>query len=177
MPKRKVTDEARDQVARGLSVRGASERAVNQLWNLWHAEDEQIARGSFQRIVDKELQPGKEATINVAFPTYEGGQVVLPIVDLKPTLQRMAHESPAFTKALARALLGTGVLTPIFFAMSARQETYCLWKNCARQTYGTCPGCSAGITSKALRCGLLSASCNQHVCKAAPQSWEVAQQS
>jgi hypothetical protein len=96
MPKRKVTDEARDQVARGLSVRGASERAVNQLWNLWHAEDEQIARGSFQRIVDKELQPWKEATINVAFPTYEGGQVVLPIVDLKPTLQRMAHESPAF---------------------------------------------------------------------------------
>lgn len=58
---------------------------------------------------------GKEATINVAFPTYDGGQEVLPIVDLKPTLQRMAHESPAFTKALARALLGTGVLKPIFY--------------------------------------------------------------
>eukprot|EP00435_Cladocopium_sp_Y103_P063880 s659_g25.t1 len=93
----------------------ASERAVHELWNIWHGDDAQVARGSFQSIVDKELQPWKNATIDVAFPTQEGGQVVLPIVDLKPCLQKMAAESPAFTKALARALEGTGVLTPIFY--------------------------------------------------------------
>ena len=51
----------------------------------------------------------------MAFPTHDGGQVVLPIVDLKPCLQKLADEGPAFATALSRALLGTGVLTPIFY--------------------------------------------------------------
>ena len=41
--------------------------------------------------------------------------MVLPIVDLKPCLQKLADEGPAFATALSRALLGTGVLTPIFY--------------------------------------------------------------
>ena len=114
--RKKEVDEHHEEISKALSVKGASDRAVWQLWNIFKPEEQSMSRGTFLRNVDQHLGAWKEVTRPVAFKRHDGSQLVLPIVELEPCLQKLCRESAALTAAFRRALGGNPTLTPLVYA-------------------------------------------------------------
>lgn len=114
--RKKEVDEHHEEISKALSVKGASDRAVWQLWNIFKPEEQSMSRGTFLRNVDLHLGAWKEVTRPVAFKRHDGSQLVLPIVELEPCLQKLRRESAALTAAFRRALGRNPILTPLVYA-------------------------------------------------------------
>ena len=115
--KRRLDDTTQDKIRKGLTVKGASERAINDLWNLWQDDEEnQICHAQFHRFVRDNLEPWLDTAKQVKFDRLDGETVTLPITRLRPCLEKMTAESSAFTQALQRALANNGSLTPVFYS-------------------------------------------------------------
>lgn len=120
MPKRKVSAHSEEQLRRGLTVPGASERAVHQLWNIFHdAKEDKITKRGFQDVVSRELATWSVATLDATFELADGSEISLPIINLQNQLQLMCDQSPAYREMLRRALLGTGSVQAILYADEA----------------------------------------------------------
>ena len=57
MRKRKLAPPEEETLRKCLRVRGASERAVHEIWNLCHDEDKALPRGTFERNVGRDAEP------------------------------------------------------------------------------------------------------------------------
>eukprot|EP00438_Fugacium_kawagutii_P003953 Skav236711 [mRNA] locus=scaffold738:453376:455118:+ [translate_table: standard] len=115
MPKRKLAPEADANLRKALKVRGASERAVCEIWNLTQPEENRVSRGFFEAEVADELSPWKECLRPVtleglSIPTFD-----VPVVDIKDVILKICDRSTAFCHALERALETNPVLTPVFY--------------------------------------------------------------
>ena len=99
---------------RAVSVRGASERAAAEIWNIIQSDEKQISRGRAERLVAAELKPWIDAMQDEPFLRHDGSTVALPVVDLKPCLQHLCQKSVDFRHAIEKAL-EKGPLTPIIF--------------------------------------------------------------
>ena len=119
MPKRALSTEDQAKLRRGLLVPGASDRAVHELWNIFHDDDQQISRGVFTDLVQQELSPWEDVTTRVLFDCYDGTQQEIYMVNLRPLLEKLCLEPPPFRDALQRASAGTGRLTPVFYCDEA----------------------------------------------------------
>ena len=119
MPKRKLDEKDQEKLQRALNVRGASERAVGEIWNIIQPEEAQICRKTLQRNVDENLNPWRAAMTEVAFKDDSGSEQVLPIVDLKACLDIFCSKSSAFRNVLTQALEKNSCLTPILFCDEA----------------------------------------------------------
>ena len=119
MPKRALGEKDDDKLKRALNVRGASERAVGEIWNIIQPEEKQISRGSLLRAQDENLSPWRAAMTDVAFKDEDGSEQILPIVDLKVCLDIFCSKSDAFRHVLTRALETNGRLTPLLFCDEA----------------------------------------------------------
>lgn len=119
MPKRALSTDSQNRLLRGIQVAGASERAVHELWNIFHDEDEQISRGFFTDMVEEGLAPWKEVTSAVSFKSEDGHQQEIRITDLRRYLEKVCLESTCFREALIKASSGTGSLTPVLYCDEA----------------------------------------------------------
>lgn len=115
MSKRKLDEDQQQTLHKCLRVRGASDRAVHELWNIIQPEDAQLGRGTFTREVAKDLQVWQESTIPVKFNRIDGPDVVLPLLDLKLFLQQLCEQCPAFQSVMRKVLQHSGVLTPMLY--------------------------------------------------------------
>ena len=117
MPKRRRLDSAHEnKFWRALNVRGASERAAAQIWNICYEDtDHTVARGTQVEIVDAHLSGWQECFEMVQFDCHDGSQISLPILSLQQGLVKVCHEAPAFQKTLQRALQRTGFLHPVLY--------------------------------------------------------------
>ncbi|CAK9004096.1 Uncharacterized protein SCF082_LOCUS8040, partial [Durusdinium trenchii] len=104
---------------RAVSVRGASERAAAEIWNIIQSDEKQISRGRAERLVAAELKPWIDAMQDEPFLRHDGSTVALPVVDLKPCLQHLCQKSVDFRHAIEKAL-EKGPLTPIIFCDEAQ---------------------------------------------------------
>jgi len=116
--KRRLDDKTtQDKIRAGLSVKGASERAMNELWNLWQDDEgKKLTHSQFGRVVHDNLEPWLATAKHVQFDRLDGGKVTLPITRLRPCLEKMTAESAAFTSALERALANNRSLSPVFYS-------------------------------------------------------------
>ena len=89
MAKRKLAPEDVGKLQKCLEVRGASERAVHDIWNICHDKDKKITRGTFERNVEQGKEAWLAVTEAVTFSCHDGSDVALPIVDLRKYLQKM----------------------------------------------------------------------------------------
>ena len=119
MPKRALGEKDDEKLKRALNVRGASERAVGEIWNIIQPEEKQISRGSLLRAQDENLSQWRAAMTDVAFKTEDGSEQTLPIVDLKICLDIFCSKSDAFRHVLTQALETNGRLTPLLFCDEA----------------------------------------------------------
>eukprot|EP00435_Cladocopium_sp_Y103_P024378 s2819_g6.t1 len=119
MPKRALDEKNQEKLKRALNVRGASERAVGEIWNIIQPEESQISRGSLLRTVDENLSPWKAALTDVRFKDKNGSELFLPVVDLKACLDIFCSQSEAFRNVLTQALEKNGRLTPLLFCDEA----------------------------------------------------------
>ncbi|CAK9052984.1 Uncharacterized protein SCF082_LOCUS28933 [Durusdinium trenchii] len=78
---------------KAVSVRGASERAAAEIWNIIQSDEKQISRGRAERLVAAELKPWIDAMQDEPFLRHDGSTVALPVVDLKPCLQHLCQKS------------------------------------------------------------------------------------
>lgn len=115
MAKRKLAPADEATLQKCLQVRGASERAVHEIWNLCHDEDKALSRGTFERNVDRGAEPWLEVTETVTFACHDGSDVCLPIVNLQHYLQKMCNDVPGWKSTLETALSQTGSLSPVLF--------------------------------------------------------------
>ena len=115
MPKRVLQQDTRRKLARGLTVPGASERAVHELWNVFHDEDERISRGCFTDVVEEELGPWKQVTDPIKFDTHDDTQQEIHMVNLRKYLEKLCLDSLPYREALMKAAQGTGYLTPVLY--------------------------------------------------------------
>jgi hypothetical protein len=115
MAKRKLAPEDVGKLQKCLEVRGASERAVHDIWNICHDEDKKITRGTFERNVEQGKEAWLAVTEAVTFSCHDGSDVALPIVDLRKYLQKMCSEVPAWRSALETALSQNRSLSPVLF--------------------------------------------------------------
>ena len=115
MPKRVLPQDARSKLARGLAVPGASERAVRELWNVFHDEDERISRGCFTDVVEEELGPWKQVTEPIKFATHDDNEQRIHMVNLRKCLEKLCSDSLSYREALVKAAQGTGYLTPVLY--------------------------------------------------------------
>ncbi|CAL1151112.1 unnamed protein product, partial [Cladocopium goreaui] len=80
--------------AKSLSVKGASERAMNELWNLRQDDEgKKLTHSQFGRVVHDNLEPWLATAKHVQFDRLDGGKVTLPITRLRPCLEKMTAES------------------------------------------------------------------------------------
>eukprot|EP00435_Cladocopium_sp_Y103_P064875 s1864_g26.t1 len=115
--KRRLDDKTQEKISRALTVKGASERAINELWNIWQDDEEnKIAPSQFNCLVHDNLERWQAAAKQVTFERLDGTNVTLLITRLRPFLETMVAESPAFAKALKRALANNEALTPVFYS-------------------------------------------------------------
>jgi hypothetical protein len=114
--KRRIDATTQDKIMQGLQVPGASERAVNDLWNIWHDDGDRIASSQFKRLVGDKLEGWTTAAKQIVFDRFDGTKVTLPLMRLRPCLEKMTAESTAFTRALERALAQNEFLTPVFYS-------------------------------------------------------------
>ena len=119
MAKRSLDVEDEEKIQRCMRVRGASERAVHEMWNIIMEQDKQLSRGAFLRAVERELGPWKDKAFFVQFDSWEETNVALPILSLQPLLQKVCSESQAFGDALRAALQVKPHLTPILMCDEA----------------------------------------------------------
>ena len=119
--KRKLSDEDTNKLHRAMRVRGASERAVHQIWNICHDDDEgkQVSRGSFERAVEVELSTWKDAFENMEFQCVDGSTMSLPILRLDKCLPQMCAEADSYHHAFSKALQQGGKLTPVLYCDEA----------------------------------------------------------
>ena len=118
-PKRKLSHEDVGKLHKAMRVRGASERAVHQIWNICNDEDKNIGRGSFERAVEVEPSTWKNAFEHVEFPRVDGSKISLPIVRLDKCLPQMCAEADSFHRAFSKALEQGGKLTPVLYCDEA----------------------------------------------------------
>ena len=76
MPKRALGEKDDEKLKRTLNVRGASERAVGEIWNIIQPEEKQISRGSLLRAQDENLSQWRAAMTDVAFKTEDGSEQI-----------------------------------------------------------------------------------------------------
>ena len=119
MSKRKLSEETREKLSRCLGVRGASERAVQELWNICTPEEDHLTRGTFEREVLKELGPWKECISPATFECHDGTTVALPLINFRKAVQQFCHDSQDFRFALQKALANNHKLTPVLYADEA----------------------------------------------------------
>ena len=119
--KRKLSDEDTNKLHRAMRVRGASERAVHQIWNICHDDEEgkQVSRGSFERAVEVELSTWKDAFENMEFQCVDGSTMSLPILRLDKCLPQMCAEADSYHHAFSKALQQGGKLTPVLYCDEA----------------------------------------------------------
>ena len=138
MPKRKLSAEASEALHRALQVRGASERAVQEIWNICRSKHERLGRGSFLLQMEHELGPWKAITTPVEFECLDGSKVELPLLSLPEALRTFCDSAPPFVEAITKALASTSdtCLTPIIYCDEAtagnvlsvdKARKACLW--------------------------------------------------
>ncbi|CAK9092413.1 unnamed protein product [Durusdinium trenchii] len=109
-----------DNLRKAVRVRGASERAVYEIWNIaQEGTDRTVARGTFQQTVQRGLEPWTSAMHHVKFACADGPDIELPIINLQLCLTKFCSESADFQRALTRALNCSPTLTPILYADEA----------------------------------------------------------
>ena len=118
MPKRSLEASDREVLRECLKVRGASERAVHELWNICH-KDKKLSRGTFEREVAELLGPWEEVVVWHSFDTYEDKTIDLPLVDLKALLQKQLPVCKPLAVAIQAAQSFGDALTAIFYTDEA----------------------------------------------------------
>ena len=117
MPKKRKLDKASsDKLKRVLTVRGASERAAHEIWNICHADtDQSVSRGVATSCLKDHLQPWLDATDLVSFDCHDGSQVQLPILDLQRGLETLCNQCEPFRCVLEDAMQSASCLHPILY--------------------------------------------------------------
>ena len=115
MGKRKLTTNEDEVLQKALRVRGASERAVQELWNLFHPNEKHLTRGCFLGKVNQEIQQWIDLMVAHPFNNKDGSEIWLPLVSLRPCLEKLCKEIPAFQNVLRRALSQNNALTPVWY--------------------------------------------------------------
>ena len=115
MGKRKLTTNEDEVLQKALRVRGASERAVQELWNLFHPNEKHLTRGCFLGKVNQEIQQWIDLMVAHPFNNKDGSEIWLPLVSLRPCLEKFCKEIPAFQNVLRRALSQNNALTPVWY--------------------------------------------------------------
>eukprot|EP00435_Cladocopium_sp_Y103_P024610 s1908_g6.t1 len=115
MPKRRLQPAEESKLTKCLTVRGASERAVQEIWNICHDDDNTLSRGAFERHVERDSRPWLDVTETVKFPCHDGSDVTLTIVDLRRYLVKMCNDAPAWNSAMQTALQQNVALSPVLF--------------------------------------------------------------
>lgn len=115
MSKRKLDEDHQECLQRCLRVRGASERAINEVWNIIQPQDLQLGRGTFVREVAHDLQCWKDASVPVKFKRIDGPEICLPLLNLQLYLQKLCEEAPAFQGVMRKVLQRSPVLTPVLY--------------------------------------------------------------
>ena len=115
--KRRLDEQTQDKIRKGLTVKGASERAINDLWNLW-SDDKgaQVPHSNFARIVQENLAPWQATVKPIKFERVDGGHITLPIGQLRPVLSKLCEDAEAFQQSMQRALQQNECLTPVFYS-------------------------------------------------------------
>ena len=115
--KRPLDEQTQEKIRKGLAVSGASERAINDLWNLWQDDDTgRVGHAQFTRIVQENLAPWQAIVKPIKFEMLEGEHVRVPICQVRPVVLKLCEEAPAFRHALGKALQHNGCLTPVFYS-------------------------------------------------------------
>lgn len=115
--KRSLDERTQEKISKGLAVSGASERAINDLWNVWQDDDTgQVGHAQFARIVQGNLAPWQAVIKSIRFELLDGEHLRLPICQVRPVVLKMCKESLAFRHALGKALQQNGCLTPVFYS-------------------------------------------------------------
>lgn len=118
--KKRLCESDEDNLRKAVRVRGASERAVYEIWNIaQEGTDRTVARGTFQQTVQRGLEPWTSAMHHVKFACADGPDIELPIINLQLCLTKFCSESADFQRALTRALNCSPTLTPILYADEA----------------------------------------------------------
>ena len=145
--KRRIDATTQDKIMQGLQVPGASERAVNDLWNIWHDDGDRIASSQFKRLVGDKLEGWRTAAKQIVFDRFDGTKVTLPLMRLRPCLEKMTAESTAFTRALERALAQNEFLTPVFYSDECTAGNVLSAEKAKKAVLcGTCRGWNAFIS-------------------------------
>lgn len=146
MPKRKLTGEDKDRLTKALSARGASERAVHSIFNIFHeGERSSLSRGAFMKVVEDKYDPWKQATQPLKLECHDGSFVEIPMGNLSEILKNMCAAAPDFRSVLQKLCKEDNVSIP-FSTVTNRQLATCwLSTKAARPTSFTFHGCSVGI--------------------------------
>ena len=120
-PGRKRTWSAQEEgtFRRAASVRGSSERAVVEIWNIIHPPSKKISHAQAARLVAQDLKPWTDCMTAETFLRNDGSAETIPIVDLKKCLEHLCAHSLEYRLAIEEALQNGGTLTPIIFADEA----------------------------------------------------------
>ena len=135
---RKRTWSAEDEQTfrRAASVRGASERAAAEIWNIIQPASKQLSHSKAAGLVDEDLKPWRDCMTAETFLRNDGSTQEIPLVDLKTCLQHLCAQSLDYRFAMTDALQSGGHLTPIVFADEAtagnvlsadKARKACLW--------------------------------------------------
>lgn len=116
MPKkRKLTEKDDETLKKCLHVPGASERAVHEIWNLFHGKESSCSRRTFQNVLNESLQEFSSMAVLEDLLCKNGAKLTIPIMNVQAFIQFLCQKSTALADALQRSLSANMALTPVIY--------------------------------------------------------------
>lgn len=133
--KRQLDEEGQDTLSKALRVRGATERACHEIWNICHTgSGKPLSRHGFTDHVE-DLQPWSEITVPVSFDCLDGSKRCCLLSILRKLSPRFATSLLFFRMSCGEQCLATTTSMQCFTVTNARRATCCQLTNLERQIF------------------------------------------